>query len=121
MLTLSVNQRKTTTQLFSGVTLKDKYYNALERVKFYYFLAPTYKTPQFRATINVQSLTPGFYPTVLVYKNVYTAAKDPTLLQYPNPQLFNYSFGDNFFQIANYNNVSSSFFLIYDLVHLFLE
>jgi hypothetical protein len=108
VLTLSVNQRKTVGQLYSGVTYKDQFWNPLERVKFYYFLAPTFKTPKYSATINIQSLSPGFYPTVLLYKNVLTAAStDTTKLQYPNIQLYNYSFGDNFFQIANYKNVSS--------------
>ena len=108
MLTLSINQRKTVSQLYSGITYKDEYWNPLERIKFYYFLAPTFKTPQYKATINIQALSPGFYPTVLLYKNVLTApSSDATKLKYPNIQLYNYSFGDNFFQVANYKNVSS--------------
>jgi hypothetical protein len=61
--------------------------------------------------INIQALSPGFYPTILLYKNVLTAAPaDATKLQYPNMKLYNLSFGDNFFSIANYKNVSNSTF-----------
>lgn len=73
-----------------------------ERIKLYYFIPPTSRTNQFTATLNIQALSEDFYPMVLFYKNVLTSAPtDFTKLTYPNVKSFNYSFGDNFFSIAN--------------------
>ena len=56
------------------------------------------------------SLTPGYYPTVLLNKVNFTSEplnfRD---LSYPNIRNFNYSFGDNFFVLPSDNNVKFLF------------
>jgi hypothetical protein len=78
-----------------------------ERIKLYYFQAPNSRVNLFRAAINIQALTPGFYPIVLLNRLSLTSTPtDFTKLTYPNMKTFNISFGDNFFSIANQKNVS---------------
>jgi hypothetical protein len=78
-----------------------------EQVKLYYFQTPSWRG-NYRAVINILSLSEDFYPTVLLMKNTRTAAvTDPDRqLMFPNVRDFNLSFGDNFFAIANQRNVS---------------
>ena len=55
-----------------------------------------------RTSIVVSSLTPDFYPTILVSKNVYQAALDDPVqrLIYPNFAATNFTMGDNFTMVA---------------------
>ena len=67
---------------------------------------PTSRVNFFRAVINIQALTPGFYPIVLLNRvSLPSPPTDFTRLSYPNIRIFNISFGDNFFSIANSRNV----------------
>lgn len=78
-----------------------------ERIKLYYFQTPASRVNLFRAVINIQALTPGFYPILLLNRVSQTSIpSDFTKLTYPNMKTFNISFGDNFFSIANQRNVS---------------
>lgn len=95
-------------QLESGVSYKDMYYTSEERVKLYYYQVPRART-NLRTTVQIQALTEGFYPTVLVSKNVHTnTIDDPsTKLTYPNFGSANFTFGDNFTDVAQANTVST--------------
>lgn len=101
----SINQQRTVAQLQPGVVYKDLYWTAEERVKFYYLQVPRSKV-NLRTNITVRGLTPDFYPTILVSKNVLqkeidSPANAGNSLVFPNLQSYNFSFGDNFTQVAN--------------------
>lgn len=66
---------------------------------------------KFQSTISLEALTDDFYPTILVSKNILTSdiggpVNAASGLTFPNFSAFNYTFGDNFTQVANQNNVS---------------
>ena len=70
---LQVNQNREIKYLENGIVYKEQYWNQEEQVKLYYFQTPNWRG-NYRAVINILSLTEDFYPTVLLWKNQRTAA-----------------------------------------------